>query len=182
MVKEFVEENRRLREQLGYKQSADLNLLPAQVIGHDFTNWFNILLIDKGNLDGIEKNSGVIAFQSGQEGFVGRIIETESHYAKVLLISDPNSQIGGRSQENRYEGIVQGQNTNLLLFKYLPENVEIKISERVVTSGTGGIFPAKIGIGEIRRVLPAKYPGLQRAEIQPAIDFSRIEEVFIIKE
>lgn len=181
LIEEVRRENQRLRAQLGYKQSSNLNLIAARVVGHEPTNWFNMSIIDKGILAGVKMNDGVIAFQDGSEGFVGKIIEVADNHARVLLIRDSASRIGGCCEQTRYTGIIEGQNKNLLLFKYLPQNAKLEVSEGVITSGESRLFPAGIKIGQIAGWLPQKYPTLQRVEVRPYLDFDRLEEVFVIQ-
>ena len=69
------EENKRLKEQLGFAQDIPYQRIAARIVAKDPENLYSTITIDKGIGDGIRKNMPVIAFQDGMEGLVGRVVE-----------------------------------------------------------------------------------------------------------
>ena len=52
--------------------------------------------------------------------------------------------------------------------------------DKIMTSGLGGIYPKGLMIGEVVDVVDDEGGLLKNAMIRPAVDFSRMEEVFVI--
>jgi rod shape-determining protein MreC len=175
-LREEAEATKRLRKLLNFTQTVEFPMVPAQVVGRDPSSWFKTLLIDKGEKNGIQVDMAVV----NHEGVVGRIIGVSAHYAKVLLLADINSAVDALIQETRYKGILAGVSEKLCELKYLPPIQKVAAGEHVVTSGLSRFFPKGLPLGTIRRVDIDTGELFQRIMVQPAVDFSRLEEVLVI--
>ncbi|HHU69113.1 MAG TPA: rod shape-determining protein MreC [Thermoanaerobacterales bacterium] len=181
MIKELQLENQRLKEMLNFKeQSFYYGMEGAKVVGRNPSNWFETILIDKGKQNGIDINMAVVT----NKGLVGRVIETGSRWSKVLLIIDQKSSVSAMIQRTRDNGIIKGQiepeNKGYCQMVYLPIDSNVLPGDLVISSGLGGIFPKGLIIGEVERIEQQENELLKIATIKPAVDFQRLEEVFII--
>jgi rod shape-determining protein MreC len=175
---EFREENSRLRSLLGFKRNFQKPLLPAQVIGKDLSGWFQSVVIDRGTRDGIEEGMAVVAVQ----GIVGQIMESSKSFARVLLITDPNSAVAALIQRTRARGMVEGKGRQLCRLSYLHRSEEIEPGDLVLASGLDGVYPKGVLVGTVLKV-ETKDPELfQRVEIKPSVDFRRLEDVMVLCE
>jgi len=180
--KEILEENKRLRQLLIYKEKKEYNFIPAHVIGRDPQSWYHSVIIDKGSVDGIKKDLPVIALDEDKEGVVGRIHEVSLHSSKVLLITDSLSAVVGSCQRNNVDGLVEGQNKNELLLKYLFPDADVRIKDLIVTNGIGGVFPPGLPIGEVIKIEEKKYAPYKQALVSPYLNFHRLRELLILVE
>jgi rod shape-determining protein MreC len=114
------------------------------------------------------------------EGVVGQILKVSPHYATVLLITDYNSAIDSIVQKTRARAIVEGKGENRCQLKYLLRTDEVNVGDVIVTSGLGGNFPKGLLIGEIRQVEKRGRSIFQDAELAPAVDLTKLEEVLVI--
>jgi rod shape-determining protein MreC len=180
-ISDLERENRDLRAMLDFKDRSELKLLSAKVIGRDPSLWWNTVLVDRGEADGITRDMPVLTVQ----GLVGKTIKVQENSAQVLLIVDENCKVSGWLPDSAQYGIVHG---NILAggtgsqcrMTFLDQQAELKAQETVVTSGLGGIFPKGITIGTISALVPSQGHLLyQEAQITPAVDLARIDEVFI---
>jgi len=182
---EIIQENLRLREQLGFSRTLRYKRIPAQISGRDPDNLFSALLINKGSASGVKNNMVVVALQDGTQALVGKVIQTAMYESFVMPIFDNNSQVASRFNVSRYEGIVEGQGAaeTPLIMRFVPKRArnEINIGDVIISSGMGGIFPPGINIGRISAINVIEYETTLEAEIVPMIDFSRLEYVFIIE-
>ncbi len=179
-------ENNRLREKdaavqrlyafMDYKKDVPLNLVTAEVIGRDPTQWFHTVMINRGEAEGIRVDMGVIT----PSGVVGRIIRVGPHYALVLLMTDRNSGIAAIVQRTRDEGIVQGMGEELIGLKYFARFAKIEKGDAVVTSGLEGSFVKGLKIGEIEQVEKREHEMFLQVRVRPEVDFSKLEEVFVL--
>ncbi len=170
-------ENQRLRKLLSFKKTVPYRLLPARIVGKNFTGWSRTLMINQGRREGIRVGMAVVR----PEGVVGRILSVSKTHAQVQLIIDRNSDIPALFQSTRAEGIAEGGVANQCRVKYLTRLPDIEPGERVVTSGLGRVFPKGLIIGSVSSVRKKPYGLFQEAAIIPAVDFSRIEEVFVVR-
>ena len=168
--------NERLRRFLNFKERIPEPTLPAELIGEDASSWFRTITVNKGNIDGVRKGMVVVA----ASGLVGHVIDTSRDVSKVLLITDYNSSIDVICQTSRARGIVQGKKGELCDLNYVSRRDEVSPGERLVTSGLGGRFPKGLIVGRVTRVEKKPYGVFQKVEVTPAVDFKRLEEVFLI--
>jgi rod shape-determining protein MreC len=168
----------RLRNLLRFSKKIPGTMLPVQIIGIDPSSWFRTIVIDKGTKHGVNRGMAVVS----PEGIVGHVLQASPHCAKVLLIIDFNSSVDAIIQRSRAKGLVEGNGENLCRLKYAPRTHDIQLGDRVVTSGLGGRYPKGLMIGKISKVKKKSYGLFQHAEIIPSVNFTKLEEVFIITE
>jgi rod shape-determining protein MreC len=182
---EIGQENLRLREQLGFARTLRYRHIPAELIGRDPDNLYSALVINKGRHSGITNNMAVIAWQNGVQALVGKVIQTGAFESLVMPLYDSSSFISSRFAVSRYEGIVEGKGSpySPLRMRFIPKRARDEISQgdMIVSSGIGGIYPAGISIGRVSGVSYHEYEISMEAELEPLIDFSRLEYVFVIE-
>ncbi len=198
-LKEAENENRSLRDQLGFSQAnPTYDLLPAQVIGRDPDNFVQTLMIDKGTRDGMREGkvvvaAGRVAVPSGQsgstdsseqlvvQGLVGRVIEAGPNYARVLLISDWSSAVNVVAQGTQAEGLLVGQGRGSMMVKYVRQGERIAPGVVLLTSGLGGAFPRSLAVGVVTDVQSKDQATFQTGTVTPLIDLARLNIVFVIR-
>lgn len=168
-------ENERLRKLLDFKQELKLRTLPARVIAEDATNWFQTVVIDKGAKQGVSEGMPVVV----AEGVVGRVIRVAPWQSRVLLITDASSAVAALVQSSRTRGVCRGRGENLS-FEFVLRQDRIAVGDRVVTAGTGGVFPKGIPVGIASEVHYDEFGLFQRVELLPMVDFARLEDVLIL--
>ncbi len=168
-------EAQRLRELLSLKAKLPFPTIAAEVVGR--VPGTHTFLIDKGTNQGIKVGKAAIAPQ----GLVGQVIKSEDNFAIVMTLTHPKSGVGAITHSGREMGIVQGRGDGVLIFTFLPPNAKLEEGELLVTSGMGGIYPKGIPIGYIRRIHSEKVTSSLWAEVEPALNFNRLEEVLVVK-
>ena len=168
--------NERLRALLNFKKSIATPLLPAQLVAFDPSGWFQTILIDKGRNDGVVLDMAVVS----AEGLVGRVIGVGNHHAKVLLILDGNSAVDAYIQRSRARGVLVGLGRELCLLKYVQRNEDVQVGDQVISSGMGGVFPKGLLVGTVQEVVRGSSGLFQRVEVEPAVNFGRLEEVLVV--
>jgi len=167
----------RLKKLLELKETFSYEMIPSLVISREPGNWFNSIIIDKGISDGVKKNMAVATHR----GLVGRIVSADSRTAKVLLILDQRSAVGGMIQRSRDIGVVKGSESNYCYIEYLSHDADVKVNDVVITSGLGSIFPKGIIIGKIVGIKKESHDLFQKVIVRPEVDFTKLEEVFVVK-
>ena len=184
----LAEENRQFREALlaaerhrligEMRDTLPQPMIPASVIGADSSSWFRTVLLDRGGRDGIKKGMAVVT----PEGAVGYVVATSSRASKVLLVTDSASAVDVMVERSRARGIVEGESESRCRLKYLVHGEDVKVGDLLLSSGIGGIFPKGLPVGKVVEVTSRKEGMFQHAAIEPAVDFNKLEEVFVILE
>lgn len=175
-MRELENENLRLRRLLKFsRDEVRLGLLPVKVL----ESYKGLLRIDGGISKGIQVSMGAIT----ANGVVGIVTEVADFTATVATLHHPDCRIGAMVLRNRlraYDGIVHpsGDFSHLCTMEYIDLKEEVRVGDWVVTSPESQ-FPAGLTIGQIRAV--RKGSGIWKsAEIDPAVDPYRLDEVLIL--
>jgi rod shape-determining protein MreC len=181
---ELRRENEVLREQLGFSRALAFRYISAQVIARDPGNQFSTIMVNRGSVHGLRQGMPVIAFQGGLQGLVGRVVVVSLTTAIIQPITDPNSFVAARLETSRFDGLVAGSQgvSGSLTMSYVRKLAlnEVQYGELVITSGMGQLFPEGIHIGRVREMTAKGYEASLELEVEPIVDFSRLEYVFII--
>lgn len=185
-VKKLQQENKELREQLGYSEKIVYNNIPVKVIAKDPGNLFNSITVNKGSREGLKVGMPVVAYQNRQIGLVGKIEQVGLHSALVKPIFDDSSYVAVKLFLTRHEGLIQGMGTNdgSLILKHVNKNAinEISFSDNlVVTSGMNSMYPEGIYIGKVKNVKSREYEIDLEISVEPILDFSKLEYLIVLE-
>lgn len=178
---EMKAQNERLKEMLDYKQkNTAQELKVATIIGKNPGNWFDVFTIDLGINDGIAKDMPVIT----ADGLVGRVEEVGLNWAKVMAVIDGRSNVPSIMERTREYGVVKGSISQdsldaSLYINYLPLDSDVIEGDKVLTSGLDGIYPKGLLVGTVESASQAGSTGVN-VKIKAAVDFRRLEEVFVV--
>jgi rod shape-determining protein MreC len=178
----LTEENRQLKEVLGFSQGLEYKNIPAKIIGKDPQNYHATLTVNKGSLAGVRKNMPVIAIQGGKQGLVGKIAQAGLNASIIQPLYDPTAFVAARLLTSRYEGLVSGSGDESVKMRYVKRYARsnIRYGDIVVTSGMKSLYPSGIVIGTIKAILARDYDTSLELEIEPIIDFNRLEYLYIL--
>jgi len=185
-------ENARLAEaaiaaQQGAKLAAAQRALPyrtitAPVIARDPSGVLKTIVIGAGTDQGLRVDQIVLS----EQGVVGRVSETGSNYAKVILVTDSSSSVSALVQTSRASGIVRGQYGDTLVMEWILQSDPVKRGDVIVTAGLGlgnelrSLYPKGLVIGTVVDVTKAEVSAYQRAVVAPAVDLRKLENVIVI--
>jgi rod shape-determining protein MreC len=185
-IAELEEENLQYREALvesGHLQRIvemrgefETPMRPAQVVGQDVSPWFRSVLLDRGRSRDVRSGMPVVT----DRGVVGLVTATTPHAARAMLLLDRESAIDAVVQRSRARGIVRGTGTQELEFVFVVRGDDVQVGDEVITSGVGGAYPKGLRIGMVRRVAADEELLLHTARVEPAVDFGRLEQVFVM--
>ena len=176
-VSEVDEENRRLRRLLQLKEALPLETISGEIIGREWGGWVRSLTVNRGRSSRVVRLTAVI----GPDGLIGRIVDVRSGSSVVQVLTDPASTVGAHIVRTRTPGIIEGEARGTIRFKYMArDGAGIQVGDMVVTSGLGGLFPRGIPIGRVGSIDDRGSALFHYAQITPAVDFARIDEVLLL--
>ncbi len=188
-VQTLTEENNEFRDILDKKDSlSDYKQIQATVIGRNPDRWDELLIINKGSTDGIERDMAVIT----STGLIGKVKNSRQFTSTIQLLSSTDTTnrvsaeiVGNQpNQPNQpYYGQIEGFDAEkeMLLLKKIPYEAKIEKGQLVQTSGMGGVFPSRLIIGTVEEVVPDEFGLTQTAFVKPGANFYDLEHVMVIE-
>ena len=181
---EIRRENDRLREQLDFSKDLSYKNIPAQIIGHDPDSLYSGITINKGARNGIKKGMPVIAIQNGNIGVVGKIVTVGMGTSLIIPIYDSQFNISTRVQTSRDLGITKGSGFSDLPLSmgYIRKSAfsDLHEGDVVVTSGENGNYISNVPVGRISKIKVVDYDNSLDIELEPIVDFPRLENVLVV--
>lgn len=178
-VLELQEENSRLRRILHFVERSPFEYIPAQVIGRSPDNWSSIIRIDKGEINGVTVDMPVVT----DAGLVGRVTQVSRGVSVAMLLTDRESRVGAMIQGSRDTGILSTDldTKDLLYLRLFSTDADVRVGDRVITSGLGVVFPEGLLIGRVVKVKTGEGGLIKYALVEPAVNLDRLEEVLLLK-
>lgn len=165
-------ENKAMQRLLTVSPESVPVIVTARVIADTSTPFVRTLIIDQGSNMGIERGQAVT---SGR-GLIGRIDGVSANSARILLVTDLNSRIPVKLDDDGARGVVMGTNGATLSLSFLTSNAVPEPGQILVTSGDGGLFPADVPVGEVARVREN-----DPVAVRPLADLDRLDFVRVLK-
>ncbi|MBD3880988.1 rod shape-determining protein MreC [Phormidium tenue FACHB-886] len=171
---ELESQNQQLQELLGYTEKRPGEGIAAPVVGRSADHWWQQVILGRGQRDGIQ----VGAIAAGNGGIVGRVTQTTAHSSRVLLISDPTSQVGVTISRSRYMGYIRGQAANRVIMEFFDKVPDVRPGDVVATSTYSKLFPPGLPVGVVESVNLNKSPAPE-AVIELSAPISHLEWVIV---
>ena len=143
LAQKLLVENEELKKLMNGVNNIPDNYVTAKVISNSSGSYIKTITINVGTKHGLIIGNAVV----NNWGMIGRVIEVGKNSARVLLITDINSQIPVYFEKSKHKAIVIGNNSDLLEIKYLKPRVKLFDKERIITSGEGGLLPRGLPVG-----------------------------------
>lgn len=163
-------DNQKLRALLKAVPENSVSYVTARVIANSGGAYMRTVLVNAGTEDSVARGQAAIT----GEGLVGRLTEVGNRAARVLLITDLNSRIPVTIESSHVNAVLAGDNSDRPRLLYLPAPDAVKVGDRVVTAGEGGIFPPGLPVG----VVSAIDAGGPR--IEPYVELSQVGYLLVV--
>jgi len=154
------------------------NFITAQVINNSVNQLQNYITLNKGKMDGILPEMGVV----DQNGVIGKISSVSDHYSRVISLLNPKLRLSAKIKGGHSFGSVvwDGVDAEKAILEELPRHVTYKKGDTLITSGFSAVFPEGIMIGTIMKNKDPKANVTEPIEIILSSKFSRLNHVRVI--
>ncbi|MDR3156312.1 MAG: rod shape-determining protein MreC [Lactobacillales bacterium] len=179
------EELKKLKDELNLNNMlTSYKKISANVISRSPDAWQNIVIVDRGSSEGIEKNMAVMS----QKGLIGRVMQVNAHTSKVELLTTSNKatnhfpvRISG-SGGDRF-GLLDhfDEATQTLVVLQVKDGNELKKGDIVQTSGLGGNSPKNLIVGTVVELKTGSDGFSKEIYVKPYAEMYDISVVTIIK-
>lgn len=167
-----------MEKSLLVKSLQPYRLIPAKVISMTAGRFDNLITINKGEVDGIKKDMGVVC----GTGVVGIVYLTSKHYSIVIPILNSQSNISCVIQGRGYFGYLHwtGGDVSQAYVDDVPRHAHFRLYDNVVTSGYSSVFPAGIIVGKILHVYNSADQMSYRLRVKLSTDFGKLRDVCVV--
>jgi len=184
----LVEDNERLRRLLFNKTITDsvnidsvqltYTVTPAKIIKNSYADHRNYITIDKGELDSVKIDMGVIT----DHGILGIIENTSNKFATVQSILNEKSNINAKIKNTDHFGslVWNANNYNIVQLVDIPRLVPLLVGDTIVTGAMSSIFPEGIPIGTINKFNLDNSENFYTIDVALFNDMTNIKNVYVV--
>lgn len=175
----ILAQNARLQGILSTTRPEQFDLNLAQVIGTDTNLLRQIVVLNKGEQDGVQVGQTVI----DENGILGQIINVYPNTSRLLLITDEQQSVAVTVKRTGQRAIVTGQGipTSLSL-EYVFKTSDVRVGDELVSSGLGGRIPAGYRVGRITHIEDTQADNFRSIDVTPAANFVDNAYVLILQD
>jgi len=150
----------------------------ARVINNSVSRINNYITLDKGSLQGIQPDMGVIS----SNGVVGYVKDVSPHFSTVVSLLHSGFKVSSVIKKNGYFGstVWNGTSPRYANVLDIPIHAKISIGDTIVTSTYSGIFPRGIMVGTIHQIGTAG-ESFKEIKMQLSTDFQNLSYVYVVK-
>lgn len=136
------------------REHEDFSLQDAAVTGRESGNYMTVFTLDKGSNQGIEKNMPVVS----PDGIVGYVNEVGTDWCRAVTLLQNGGSCGAYVERSGEIGVISGDYTlardGLCKMEYLAADSDIKVGDRILSSGLGSVYPRGLVIGYVETIEP----------------------------
>ena len=184
-LNDLKKDNEKMKEALKLQDTLnEYSLINATVIARNPDTWRDIVTINKGANDGLTPQMSVMS----DNGLVGKVLDVNPTSARVALLSNNDNTLVRvaamiQGEKESIYGTLTGYDheKNILIMSQIQATQEIKVGDKVVTSGLGGVSPSSLYIGTVEEVAMDRFGLYKEVRIKPAADTNDVRYVTVVK-
>lgn len=156
----------------------EYTLIDAKVVSQTINRQDNLITINKGAEDGVQKDMAVVC----GTGIVGIVYMAGNHYSVVLPVLNSQSNISSSIRNRGYFGFLHwdGGDVHYAYLDEIPRHAHFKVGDIIETSGYSSVFPPGLSIGKVYKVYNNSDGTSYRVKTQLLTDFSNLRDVCVI--
>ena len=136
-----------------------------------------IVVVNRGNQHNIKAGQAVV----DSKGIIGQVTRVYPFTSEVTLITDKDLSIPIQIERNQLRAIAFGEGNNTLDIPYLPTNVDIKIGDKLVTSGIDGVYPAGLAVATVTQILQNPESPFAKIVCTPAAEVTNHLQLLLLE-
>jgi rod shape-determining protein MreC len=173
-------ENRELRRLLQLREVMPGEVVSAQVVGADFTEYFRVtrIVLDRGGKD-VRPHQPVLS----PDGVVGAVLRVTGDAVDIQLTVDSAFKLDVEDDRTHARGFLRGTgdpSRYACRVEGVDSRDDVEVGDLLITSGKGNWFPRGLPVARVTAV-NRREPGRdQDVDAHPTVDFSRLDAVLIL--
>jgi len=156
----------------------EYQFISAKVINSSTNKLLNYITLNKGAIDGIKVDMGVIS----DEGVVGIVKTVSKRFSVVIPILNPKIEISCKFKRNNYSGglLWSGEDYRYANLTDIARHVELALGDTIITSGLTSTFPEGIPVGAIEDFKIKESDAYYKIKVKLAVNFRTLSHVKVI--
>lgn len=154
------------------------NFIVAHVISNSIAQPNNYITINRGSLDGIKPEMGVV----DQNGIVGIVNVTGDHSARIISLLNPQMRLSCKLKNSEYFGslVWDGGSPQYAILEELPKHLKYAKGDTIITSGYSSVFPEGIIVGVVEGRARQLTDSFVSLKVRLTTNFSQLSTVRVI--
>ncbi len=178
-VEQLLLENERLRQLLALRDRIQVSSVAAQVL-YDATDPFSRrVVIDKGQLQGIEPGSPVM----DEWGVLGQITRVYPFVSEITLLIDRDQVIPVMNARTGTRSVVYGvpaPHGGTLELRYMAVTEDVREDDLLTTSGVDGVYPPGLPVARVTSVDRNSDSSFARIQCTPLSKMQGVTHVMVL--
>lgn len=150
----------------------------AHVINNSIHRAHNYITINKGALDGVKPEMGVV----DQNGIVGKVNIVGPHSARIISLLNDYLRISCKVKGTEQIGslVWDGKDSRFALLQELPRHSTFEKGDTIITSGYSTSFPPGVPVGVIDSEMKDYDDNFYTLRVRLSTDFSKLSTVRLV--
>lgn len=152
--------------------------MTARVINNSVNRRNNYLTLDKGSMNGVQPEMGVITSQ----GIVGIVKQVSPHFCTVMSVLHKDTRVSAKFKKNEFFGslVWDGENPHEATLKEIDKTVPVKIGDTIVTTSFSSIYPSGIMVGVVTSSGLETGSNFHHITVKLSASFQSLSYVYIV--
>ncbi len=135
------------------------------------------VVVNRGSQQNIKAGQAVV----DSKGVIGQVTRVYPFTSEVTLITDKELSIPIQIERNQLRAIAFGEGNNTLDIPYLPTNVDIKVGDKLVTSGIDGVYPSGLAVATVTKIQQNPESPFAKIVSTPVADVSNHLQLLLLE-
>lgn len=176
----LLEENQQLRNLLDLRPRLAVPTLAAEVMYQTPDRYTRRVVLDKGQVAGIEAGSPVI----DDKGVLGQVTRVQPFSSEVTLLSDRDQAIPVIVERTGVRSVAYGDPSNFrsdaMELRFMPADSDIEVGDLLTTSGIDGVYPAGLPVARVIEVERRAQSAFKRIYCEPLARMDGARHVVVL--
>lgn len=152
--------------------------ITSRVINNSVNRRNNYLTLDKGSLQGVKKDMGVIS----SSGVVGIVKDVSEHYCTVMSVLHKNTRISTRFKNSNYFGslVWEGTDSKEATLLEVAKHVRFNVGDTLITTVYSAIFPEGVLVGVVKGFDLQPGDNFYKIHVRLSTNFANLSHVYIV--
>ena len=175
---QIKQENQILKQELGFREKSPNKLIPCTVLAHDPEGITSSMVLSCNLSNGVLEGMAVVA----QGHIIAKVVNAGNFTSTARLLFHDDSVVDARVSGQSGLAVVKGSFGSGLVLDLIPEGIEIKPGEMVVTAGLNSRIPKGLLIGVIDKQISPVNDVFRKASVGSPVQTKELEYVFVVKD
>lgn len=183
-VEQLSEENNRLRKLLGLREQLATSVMAAEVLYDAADPYTRKIIIDKGQLKGVELGSPVL----DESGVLGQVTRVHPLVSEVTLVIDRDLAIPVLNVRTGARSVAYGDPSGTALdpgsgleLRFMGSNSDVAQGDLLTTSGVDGVYPPGLPVAKISRIERRAESAFSKIYCTPQAMVTGARHVIVVK-